>query len=465
MIKRNKPRISRLKCQGHRGLAYIWAIIFLMLIILLVGLALDVAKVFYVGHQLQNAADAAALAGARIVKISQAQARLNAYNIALANVAGSQNVQLRLNNENAVDGDIVIGRYDLETSVFIVTTTAANALKVVARRTDDSLGGPVPLIFGPVANVDTSEIAHYAIAMASGGTGAGLIALAPDGTGLRINGTVDLNVNDGAIQVNSVDDDAVVIQGQPRINASELDITGDADPTGGFDFEPEFVVNTGVPPISDPLCPNPPTECMPPPSWDPLYDLSPETGETWSITGGTVELEPGYYSGGLRISGGDVTFKPGIYVLDGSSTGQKSGFVVGGNTNLCAKGVMFYITGDGVVDIAGTGDIRITPIAFDANDFCDSSYSFPDDTDYTYEGMSFFQDRLNTNDARIVGTGLMDLDGTLYFPENHVDLSGTGEGFGNQLIAYSVEISGTGEITINYDGRNRAPATRSFLVE
>ncbi len=37
--------------------------------------------------------------------------------------------------------------------------------------------------------------------------------------------------------------------------------------------------------------------------------------------------------------------------------------------------------------------------------------------------------------------------------------------FSNQLIARTVEISGTGEITIDYDGRNRAPATRSFLVE
>ena len=89
----------------------------------------------------------------------------------------------------------------------------------------------------------------------------------------------------------------------------------------------------------------------------------------------------------------------------------------------------------------------------------------PASTDYTYEGISFFQARDNTNDARIVGTGLMDLDGTLYFPSNHLDLTGTGDGFGNQLIANTIEISGTGDITIMYDGRNRAAGTTSFLVE
>jgi hypothetical protein len=199
--------------------------------------------------------------------------------------------------------------------------------------------------------------------------------------------------------------------------------------------------------------------------WDSNYDLAPSPGQAFTISGGTVELEPGYYSGGLRISGGNITLKPGVYILGGSSKGQKSGLVIGGNANLCAKGVMFYIVGDGVVNIAGTGSIQSTPIQYDSNDFCDSSYSYPANIDYTYEEIGIFQARDNTNDARIVGTSLLDLGGTLYFPSNHIDLSGTGAGFGDQLIAKTIGISGTGDMTIMYDGRNRAPANRSYLVE
>jgi len=462
MKKLDRKTILRLKYSNRDGVVYIWVIVVLLLLISIVGLALDIGKVVFVAHQLQNAADAAALAGARVVKISQTQARQNAVDIAFANYADRQNVQLASNEGNFADGDIVVGRYDLQTNTFTATTVGANALKIFARRTNSSQGGPVTLNFGSLFNIDTCDLSRYAIAMASGGTGAGMISLADEGIGLLINGGLSLNVHDGAILVNSVDSSAVRIIGQPELDALELDVTGEINATGGFEFDPNFVVNTGVPPTPDPLCPDQPDDCLPEPLWDPLYDLSPSPGEAIDITGGTVVLEPGYYSGGLNINGGDVTFKPGVYILDGS---KKSGLIIGGNANLCAKGVMFYITGNAVVDIAGSGSIHASPIKYDDNNFCDDSFSYPENVDYTYEDIMIFQSRDNLNDARIVGTGLLDLEGTLYFPENHIDLSGTGEGLGDQLIASTIEISGTGDLVIRYDGRNRAPANKAFLVE
>lgn len=462
MKKSNRQNILVSKHPIRRGIVYIWVIVVLLLLISIIGLALDVGKVLFVAHQLQNAADSAVLAGARVVKISQNNARQNAIDAALANYADQLNVQLAGNQGNDPDGDIVVGRYDMQTSIFTPTTVAANALKVVARRSSGSLGGPVDLNFGTLFNIDTCNVSRYAIAVASGGTGAGMLSLAPGGIGLLINGNLSLNVHDGAIIVNSADDNAVRIIGQPLLDALELDVTGDIDATGGFEFDPNFVINTGVSPTPDPLCPDPLDDCLPEPLWDPVYDLSPSPGEALKISGGTVELEPGYYSGGLDITGGDVTLKPGIYILDGS---KKSGLVIGGNANFCAKGVMFYIVGNGTVDIAGTSSIIATPIIYDSNDFCDSSYEYPVDIDYRYEDVTIFQSRSNLNDARIVGTGLLDLDGTLYFPNNHIDLSGTGEGIGDQLVADSIEISGSGDMVIRYDGRNRSPANRAFIVE
>ena len=472
-----KNRIPQVAPARNRGIAMVWVVIVIFMIIALVGLSLDTGRVYVVGHQLQNAADAAALAGARVVRVSQDEARQRAISIALANRADGDGVVLRRNDLNLIEGDIVVGRYYRDTQTFVLNTTAPNALKIVARRTDDSPGGSIPLIFGPLFGVHRSNIEKVAIAIATGGTGAGLIALAPSGTGLHINGSVTLNVNDGAMQINSEDDNAVRVIGQPEILADELNVWGDIDPTGGFEFDPDLLIDTDASAIYDPLCPYEPpipfpapSDCLPPPVYNSDNDLSPSPGEAIEITGGTHVLEPGYYSGGFRMTGGDITLKPGIYVLDGNSSGgSKSGLVVSGNTNLCAKGVMFYIMGDGVIDLAGTGNLLIDPIVFEpeggSDYFCDPAFSYPASVDYTYDGVAIFQARDNTNDARLVGTGLMDLNGTLYFPNNHVDLTGTGEGFGNQLIASTVEISGTGDITINYDGRNPAIANNSFLIK
>jgi hypothetical protein len=265
-------------------------------------------------------------------------------------------------------------------------------------------------------------------------------------------------VDGGDIQVNSDSDRAACIIGDAVIDAPEMNVVGDTRLTGNTTYD--GILNPNSPYKPDPLCPDPPDNCLPEPAWDSTLDLSPATGAVTKITEGTHELIPGYYSGGLNITGGDVTLQPGMYVVDGD------GFQVSGNTNLCAKGVMFYIIGQGRLDLTGTGDMVITPLTGNDPNFCNPAYDYPPGTDYlTYEGMTFFQARDNDQPARIVGTSQMDLEGTLYFPYNHLDVSGTSDGLGNQLIAWTIEVSGTGELTINYDGRNPAPGYHSYLVE
>ncbi len=456
-----------LRCVSTRraGMAMIWVAIFLVLMVLLIGLSLDSAKAFLVSHQIQNAADAAALAGACWIKLDPSYARAVAVATAHENLADADEVVLDANPSNDPNGDVVLGWYSRMFRKFVPASEKLNAVKVVARRTGDSPGGPVPLVFGPVAGVDNIDVRRYAIAMTHGGTGAGVIALSPDGTGLQISGNPTLDVNDGIIQVNSEDErSAVSLIGTPTLSAEELNLCGDIRNTGGIDLSlVDFPIDDDAPPLPDPLCPNP-EACTQPPTWDPAADQS-VSGETLKFSSGTLALKPGYYSGGFDITGGDVTLEPGIYVLGGGRTG-KGGLVIGGNTNFCAKGVMFYITGTGKVDLAGTGNIRITPPDPESTDFCGAGFAYPPGIDFaSYSTISIFQDRANDNPARIVGTTLMDIDGTLYFPRAHVDLTGTGDGFGNQLIAWTIEISGTGNITINYRGNEPPPEHKSFLVE
>ena len=95
----------------YRGVVMVWTAILLVLMILLIGLALDWGKVALVTHQLHNAADAAALAGGPYVKRHPDDARRIASMVGGLNSADGDPVFLDLNTDNSPDGDIIIGRY------------------------------------------------------------------------------------------------------------------------------------------------------------------------------------------------------------------------------------------------------------------------------------------------------------------------------------------------------------------
>ena len=118
---------------------------------------------------------------------------------------------------------------------------------------------------------------------------------------------------------------------------------------------------------------------------------------------------------------------------------------------------MLYIPpGTGSVDIAGTGSFRLTPPD-------PALYSYPGVD--TYEYISMFQSRENINPSRIIGTGRLDIAGTLYFPSADLEIGGEGDGFGSQLIANTIWVHGTGDIVLNYEGSFPGLGGTVFLVE
>lgn len=421
---------------NRRGMSFIWAVIFMFLFAAITGLGLDTGVVMRTAHQLQNGADASALAAAQEIGDLDL-ARQAAIDLGLANIAGQQPIQLDGNPANLADGDIIFGSYDRDNASFTPTLEGPNAVKVIARRTDTSPNGKLPLIFGPSFGVTDVNVSRYAIALNQGGTGAGLIALNPhDPCTLRINGNNSIVINttdeyddDGAIQVNSDDPCAFCTSGSSLvIEAEDINIVGDMCNNGQPTIDAD--VNPGSPFIEDPLAGIP--EPIPGPDLGGYVNQSGTYG-------------PGYYSGGFRQteSTGSLTLLPGVYMLDGE------GFYVNGG-DVLAEGVMLYIMGSGSLYLGGNGNITITPSEDEAD---------------PYWGISIFQARDNTNPATIIGTTTMDLQGTYYFPVAELELGGTGIAIGNQLIAWEVWIHGTGEFTINYDGRYPAPGNRVYLIE
>ncbi len=105
---RNTDTASRFR----RGLAAVWFVLLGLVLVGVTGVALDTGLVLLVANQLQNASDAGALAGTRLVQTDITEARQAALDIAFENDAAKSPVQIDLNPENVPTGDIVVGRYD-----------------------------------------------------------------------------------------------------------------------------------------------------------------------------------------------------------------------------------------------------------------------------------------------------------------------------------------------------------------
>ena len=504
----------------YRGIALVWAALVTFTLFLFVGLSLDMAKLCLVNHQMHNAADAAALAGAPWVKKDRDKARLLAYDFALKNKADGVDVYLDPNPDNLAYGDIIIGRYtynpDDHKSYFFRYDPSAlnpipiNALAVSVARTQQRVdaGGAIPLFFGPLVSVFTADLegsceirdpdtyaivsnpntgltprkhGPYAIAVAVGGQGSGLVCLRHDLTGLHIQGTSTLTVNnitdppvyeEGAIWINSNDDELSLYTNgtSTEINADIINIAAD-DLTikGNFVFppEPDMYLNFRQPPIPDPLWwlnepgykPTDPALGYMVPSSVPGYRITSSGGIPKDENGVITPIPSGYYPDGLYLSAGTeanpIRLGSGVYVLDG--VGLE---VMGSAVVVADPGCFFYITGTGECYIHSGTKFTATPM-----------------TSGLYEGIIIAQDKLDLEGATVYGGPGFNLEGTMYFPQHVVDQSnaqaktfalsvgGTGAAFNNQIIADSIYIPGNSNVTVNYDGRNPAPVSRAYLVE
>jgi hypothetical protein len=486
----------------RRGVVLVWVAIFIFVLVAIVGLSLDWGKLAFNVHQLQNAADAGALAGAQLVKFDIVGARERAIALAFQNRAENRAVSVADNPSNAVDGELVVGRWIRQERRFIETLLAPNAVKVVAtRRGQRSDAPPLSLLFGPMFGINETGAGRPAIGWAQGSTGAGIICLATDPNQYRRygwpenggsgavpagGGKVDLSgydletgrpiVGDWQVNSRSVDNakPSFNVEGSKlELEIGELNTGGTTDP----DADDAGAWSTLYAPGTDPFSVNPyslPVE-------DPLKDIVPpdiaampkgkegekEYGVNDTITGGTHILSPGYYPGGIQMTGGDITLLPGVYAFGGGTAKNNGpGLVVGGGT-LRGNGVMLYITGDpdgskttvkteyGRIDIGGNATLNIvsrgdamTPKQVEGE-----------------MGVALWQDRANISYTKIIGGGNCDVTGTIYCGYNAVELGGTFDQMGNQVIAGALALAGNINLHIAYDGRNRIRASRSILVE
>ena len=160
--------------RNKKGITLVWGAFFLVLCLMFLGLAADIAYMYVVKNQLQVAADAAALAGAAMLdgtnSTTQTEARAKAVEFAFKNSAAQSKVVLLSNGNNTLSNtnDITVGNWDRSKSPpYDPTRIPINAVQVFSRRTNettDTMEGKFSLFIGKVFGWNLMSVQTSAIA-------------------------------------------------------------------------------------------------------------------------------------------------------------------------------------------------------------------------------------------------------------------------------------------------------------
>ena len=466
----------------------------LVTIVIVAALAFDTGMMLLEKRDQQNAADAAALAGARYLVTSPAQdPKAVARDIATEN-----------GFTTGVENEVV--------EVFVPPTSGQfrnvpGYIEVKIRSTRSS-------IFGGVLGVVGWNVGVRAVAANQPGLDMPFAMLALDEhscKALQVSGS-GLVTSAGTVQVNSdCQPDALWVGGTGTLEVTAAGATcntvGGITETKGPGSELDCVQVEDSYAIPDPLRtkPEPPVPGTPadiqqlttsskeipdgcpgaqPPD-APATALDPKTCAFNASYAGTVwRLFPGYYPGGLDFGKGTFYLEPGIYYIGGG------GFVAGGGGGSVVDSVVWSVDPGGTT--AGTGGILIfNTEAYEFTDECAAGIGTNDqciggirlnggtadvnlqplDDGSDWDGMVIYQDRdfnIAGKDVQINGgNSSLEVAGTIYVPAGDVEVNGNaGTITLDQVIAWTFKVNGNGgTIEVLYRSGVQAHVSGAGLVE
>lgn len=181
--------------------------------------SINIANLHQVSVELQNAADASALAGVTLLPIIPANTTPVINQVGQRHIAGNQTVTLS-------GQDIIYGNYNLTTDIFSPGVTPFNAVQVTARRDASAAAGPIGIFGGGFIGTPTANIARTALAVQDNRiNGACIIPYAAYGPLLDAN-------NDGQYDIGSIVNAYSFHGATPEGNYAWLDFDGGSNPTG-----------------------------------------------------------------------------------------------------------------------------------------------------------------------------------------------------------------------------------------
>ena len=455
---------------GRKRSGKILVLFALLLPVLLgmVGLSIDGGMLLGAHRQTRNAADAAALAAAKDLlggkSVATAQATASSF-VKSYNGLSSATVTTNIppttgpyaGNSHYAE---VIVEYQLTT--YFIQILGVNSSQTVKAR---AVAGFEAVSAGEGAIV-LDPTAKPGLSVGGGGTLVvnGRVVVNSQGAGVDENGNpVNLGVAGPAASTGN----------GSTVQASDIEVVGGVDTPANFQNLPG---NTGSP-LHAHVLPEPdPLANLAVPSKATIPTLDTTSRGAVSINNGTTTLNPGVYDSIKITNGATVTFNPGIYII--KATGTNAITFTGGAT-IRGTGVLFYNTGsdfnvntgapdnsDGETAPPPTGNATFGDVTINASNVqLTGLVAAPGTALADYNGILFFQRRLNTKSADIQGNSTNTvLAGTIYAKWANFKLAGSGK-YDAQFIVGSMAISGQANITLNYAGKNLGKANQVFLVE
>ena len=403
------------------------------------GLAVDTANWTYWKRQLQREADSAALAGA----YARAQGK---------DAVAAANTDLARTNVITLSTPADIKN---------APTTGAFAGNPLAVRVALSTQKRLPFSGSFMSSVPVIS-AHATAAVIVAGQYCALALGGGSVTGITMSGSASVNFGCGMATNSTSKTKAVIASGSSSITASPIAAVGGLSASSNYSGTTQLLPYTL--PQQDPYAsvPNPtvPTKCT-------SLNVSPKEVLNVSATDYGSIKGTNCFSG-TKIQG-TVTFRPGIYYIDGGSFNvmstanisvDASGVPEGGET-----GVTFILTSSSsdaskiaTLDIAGGATINLAATTLTTN---------------PYHGLIFYQDRraLDSGSNTINGNASSGFYGGFYFPSQELDFSGT-SGMTTkciQLVALRLTFIGNTAVNNTCDkpggGGNSFQATIVRLVE
>jgi Flp pilus assembly protein TadG len=406
----------RALAQDRRGATALMTGLLLIVVLGFVGFGIDFGAGFTARRAAQNAADSAA------------------FSTAVARDAGTPDI---LGQARAVTA-----RYGLvdgvgQVSVSVNQPPAGGAFAGRVEATEIVISRPAPRFFsGLFQKGAPGTIKARAVAATlpnQNGDGCVVAFNTTDPMSILANGNPIVNLQNCAIDSNSASAQALSMNGKAVINATAANVVGGFFSNGGAQLNAKLT--TGAKAIPDPyadvaLPSYPPGKCD-------STNTAVNTATPTTFT--PVNGQPFVFCNGLTVNGpANVTFAPGIYVIDGGS------MTVNGSSTIHGTGVTFILTNHTGSNIAtltinGGADVNLTAPSSGA-----------------MSGLVFYQDRrAGFGQDTLNGGAKQIFRGALYFPKQSLLFNGGTSLVGGgctQLLGDKVTFNGDSRLAIDCAG-------------
>jgi hypothetical protein len=389
-----------------------------------IGLALDTGQLFVARRAAQTAADAGAWAGAAVLYAGGSAA--------LARTAATDDAA----RNGYTDGtDITVSTASPPTS----GTYAADPGYIEVTITEQVL---TRFLFG--ASAGRTAVTVRAVAgLARSGTGQAVIVTRASGPNtFAVANNTRFTITGGGTNTNTNNNNSVQVGSGAQLTATFHRVTGNVGTADAGRMSPVPV--TGVAAAADPFA----TLAGPPTTGVPIY-----AGQT--ITGATVTLSPGIYTGLVTVgNGGTARLGSGNYIFRAGLTTTGTGSLVlagAGGVLLYNANASYPAAGGacGNLSLAGTGTLTLSASRTGS-----------------YAGMLLFQGRTCTNGAGITVRTATSLSGTLYVPVATLTITAANNvTIASQIVADQLSVTGANTLTMTFTGSAVAGTRVPSLVE